>query len=59
MKVVRLAWTPTSQGLTSESLFTTRAADMGSPSTSQTIWAITVSEPWPISLAPVMMETLP
>jgi len=53
MNVVRLACTPTSHGVTSESSFTTFTQEIGRPSSSATNWAITVSEPWPISEAPV------
>ena len=59
MKVVREACTPTSQGVISVSLLTTRTADSGSPSSSQTSCASTVSEPWPISEAPVISVTAP
>ncbi len=57
MKVVRLACTPTSHGVMSVSLLTTVTADIGSPSSSQTSCASTVSEPWPISEAPVISVT--
>ena len=59
MNVVRLAWTPTSHGLTAVSLLTTSTRPNGIPSSSATIMARTVSDPWPISLAPVMSVTLP
>ena len=59
MNVVRLACTPTSQGLTAVSLLTTSTRPSGTPSSSATIMASTVSEPCPISLAPVSSETLP
>jgi len=57
--VVRLAWVPTSHGLTFVSELTTSTRSSGTPSVSATIMASTVSEPWPISLAPVMSVTLP
>jgi hypothetical protein len=41
----------------SVSLLTTRTAEIGSPSSSQTSCASTVSEPWPISEAPVISVT--
>ena len=59
MNVVRLACTPTSHGLMLVSLLTTSIRPSGTPSSSATIMASTVSEPWPISLAPVSSETLP
>ena len=58
MKVVRLAWTPTSQGVMAVSLLTTVMAEIGRPSSSQTSCESTVSEPWPISEAPVISVTL-
>ena len=57
--VVRLAWTPTSQGFTAVSLLMTSTRGSGTPSSSATIMASTVSDPCPISLAPVRSETLP
>jgi len=57
--VVRLAWVPTSHGLTLVSELTTSTRSSGTPSVSATIMASTVSEPWPISLAPVIKVTLP
>jgi hypothetical protein len=59
MNVVRLAWTPTSQGLTAVSSFTTPTRPNGTPSSSATIIARTVSDPCPISLAPVISVTFP
>ena len=59
MNVVRLAWAPTSQGFTAVSEFTTSTRSSGTPSVSATIMASTVSEPWPISVAPVRSETRP
>jgi hypothetical protein len=57
MKVVREACTPTSQGVMSVSLFTTVTAESGRPSSSHTSCASTVSEPCPISEAPVISVT--
>ncbi len=58
MKVVRLACTPTSHGVIAVSLLTTVMAEIGRPSSSQTSCESTVSEPWPISEAPVISVTL-
>ena len=58
-KVVRLAWVPTSQGRTFVSELTTSTRSSGTPSVSATIMARTVSEPCPISVAPVITDTLP
>ncbi len=57
--VVRLACVPTSHGRMLVSEFTTSTRASGTPSVSATIMASTVSEPWPISLAPVISVTLP
>ncbi|OGL32393.1 MAG: hypothetical protein A3G97_03615 [Candidatus Rokubacteria bacterium RIFCSPLOWO2_12_FULL_69_21] len=57
--MVRLAWTPTSQGLTTVSWFTTSTRSRGRPSASAAIMERTVSDPCPISLAPVMSVSLP
>ena len=46
-------------GFTSVSLLTTRTALIGRPSSSQASCASTVSEPWPISDAPVISVTAP
>ena len=59
MNVVRLAWTPTSHGLTAVSVLRTSTRPSGMPSSSATIMASTVSDPCPISLAPVISETFP
>ena len=59
MNVVRLAWAPTSHGFTAVSLLMTSTRSTGIPSSSATIMARTVSEPCPISLAPVRSESLP
>ena len=58
-KVVRLACTPTSQGVTEVSSLTTATRSSGTPRVSATIMASTVSLPWPISLAPVASVTRP
>src|SRR5438128_919746 len=57
--VVRLACVPTSHGRTLVSELTTSTRSSGTPSVSATIIARTVSDPWPISLAPVSSATLP
>ena len=57
--VVRLAWVPTSHGRTLVSELTTSTRSIGTPSVSATIIARTVSEPCPISVAPVSSVTLP
>ena len=59
MNVVRLACAPTSHGLTAVSELTTSTRSSGTPSVSATIMARTVSEPCPISVAPVITDTLP
>jgi hypothetical protein len=59
MNVVRLACAPTSHGFTIVSELTTSTRASGMPSVSATIIASTVSEPWPISVAPVMSDTVP
>ncbi len=59
MNVVRLAWAPTSHGFTLVSELTTSTRSRGTPSVSATIIASTVSEPCPISVAPVITDTLP
>jgi hypothetical protein len=59
MKVVRLACTPTSHGFTEVSLLITARRSSGMPSSSATIMASTVSDPCPISLAPVSRVTVP
>ena len=59
MNVVRLAWAPTSHGLIVVSELTTSTRSSGTPSVSATIMASTVSDPWPISVAPVTSETRP
>ena len=58
-KVVRLAWTPTSHGLTSVSLWLTLTASRGTPSVSATIMARAVSDPCPSSEDPEMRATRP
>ena len=40
-------------GVTALSLATTRSRSIDKPSTSATIWASSVEEPWPMSAAPV------
>ena len=57
MNVVREACTPTSQGVMSVSLLITVTAESGNPSSSHTSCESTVSEPWPISDAPVISVT--
>jgi hypothetical protein len=57
MNVVRDAWTPTSQGVTSVSSFTMPMWSSGRPSSSAAICARTVSDPWPISEDPVRTVT--
>jgi len=59
MNVVRLAWAPTSQGLMSVSELRTLTASRGTPISSAAIIAITVSEPWPSSEAPLITVTAP
>jgi hypothetical protein len=59
MKVVRDACTPTSHGVIAVSLLITVIADIGNPSSSHTSCDSTVSEPWPISEAPVISVTWP
>ncbi len=59
MNVVRLAWAPTSHGFTDVSELTTSTRSSGTPSVSATIIASTVSDPCPISVAPVISETRP
>ena len=59
MNVVRLACAPTSHGFTDVSELTTSTRSSGTPSVSATIIASTVSEPWPISVAPVISDTRP
>ncbi len=59
MKVVRLAWAPTSQGVMAVSVLTTATFSTGTPNSSATIWASTVSAPCPMSVEPVIKVTLP
>ncbi len=59
MKVTRDEYDPRSTGAVSVSLLLILIISNGSPRTSATDWATTVSEPWPISAAPVWTVTPP
>ena len=59
MKVTRDEYEPRSTGAVSVSLLLILIMSRGRPRTSATDWAITVSEPWPISAAPVWTVTPP